>query len=901
MTTMVAKRSRTFRWVLPLIALFAATAVVLPPLININRFHHRIAESIGGSIGRPVNMSSVKMRLLPRPGFEIEDLVVEEDPAFGAEPILRCAHVTAYIRLLSLWRGRLEIARIAFDEPSLNLVRNKQGRWNFGSVLTQAAQIPNAPTAQRHAGGLLRFPYIDASDARVNFKFGDEKMPVSFLNADLAVWLSNPGEWRIQFAAQPARTDLTLDLANTGTLRLEGTLRRSPGGDQAIGQMPANLHLEWSNAPLGQLSRIFMGADADWRGELEVSADISGNADHARVTMIAKGRGIHRAEFEPRQPLNVDATCQAQFVRTEHLLDAITCLIPAGEGHLLLTGSVRNMAGKVTPALSLEVNHLPAARAVDGLRLVRSGFAPQVEVKGAINGSFVYAASNRSPYPELQGQATVDDLTLAAPAFEKPWTLPVLHFGIVPNSGEHPRRGLHAVSLSGPRSPGSLKSLREESALRLEPVALGQAVASATPLTLSGAFTGSGFSIRILGQSRTGQVAALSKEFGLLRIHTMSFGREGTADVDVTVHGPWLSPVTDSDHPSVATAIEGTIRLHNAEMTGDFLAQPLQIASAQATIGNNRVDWSAVSFSYGPVHADGTLSYPVFCTVPPNCIRQFGVHIASLDAATAQNALLGATRHGEIVQQLLDRINERIGADQHLWPTLSGTMQIGSLALGPLTVRDLTASLNIEANAVQIKSLTGHALAGAALIGPLRLSGAMQMSAGVPHYEIEGQLDHASTSALAALFLEKWGTGTINLTTAVKLAGYEREQLTSSASGTFGWEWAKGGLPVDPLLAEGKVLAVSAKPASQFSAGDSTAAVRIPVARFDTWTAEGTIANGALHLGKSQIVSGEENYRLTGTIDFTRQMNVVVDVKPGPVKITGSLEKPVAAAVPLEP
>jgi uncharacterized protein involved in outer membrane biogenesis len=254
-------------WTLPLGALLLASVVALPPLVGIQRFHRRIAESIGEGIGRPVRMSSVKMRLLPRPGFEIADFEVEEDPAFGAEPILRAAEVTAYVRLLPLWRGRLEIARIAFDEPSVNLVRNAEGRWNFESLVSQAARTPKAPTGQPHAGSLPRFPYIDASDARINFKFGNEKMPFSFFNADLAVWLETPGEWRVEFAAQPVRTDLSLDLANTGIVNITGSLRRAP----TLTEMPAVLHAEWTNAPLGQLSRLLAGSDANWRGYADFS------------------------------------------------------------------------------------------------------------------------------------------------------------------------------------------------------------------------------------------------------------------------------------------------------------------------------------------------------------------------------------------------------------------------------------------------------------------------------------------------------------------------------------------------------------------------------------------------------------------------------------------------------
>ena len=98
----------------------------------------RIENSISRALARPVAIGSVQLRFLPRPGFDLENVVVYEDPAFGAEPMLRASEVTAAVRLTSLLRGRLDISRLELTEPSLNLVRREDGRWNLEALLERA-------------------------------------------------------------------------------------------------------------------------------------------------------------------------------------------------------------------------------------------------------------------------------------------------------------------------------------------------------------------------------------------------------------------------------------------------------------------------------------------------------------------------------------------------------------------------------------------------------------------------------------------------------------------------------------------------------------------------------------------------------------------------------------------
>ena len=98
------------------------------------RLRARIVRSISLALGRQVDVGSVTLRLLPQPGFDLRNFVIHEDPAFGAEPVLQSSDVVAIVRVSSLLRGRLEIARLSINEPSLNLVRNVEGRWNLENV-----------------------------------------------------------------------------------------------------------------------------------------------------------------------------------------------------------------------------------------------------------------------------------------------------------------------------------------------------------------------------------------------------------------------------------------------------------------------------------------------------------------------------------------------------------------------------------------------------------------------------------------------------------------------------------------------------------------------------------------------------------------------------------------------
>src|SRR6266568_2418206 len=374
------QRRRSKLWLIPAALAVIVAIIIIPPLVSINRYKSQITRLMSASLRRPVRLSAVELRLFPRPGFVLTDLTVEEDPSYGVEPVLHANTVTASIRLLPLWRGRLEISRVSVDEASLNLVRSTAGHWNLDSIFRTAAQSQPNAVSQRKAPPL---PYLEATNSRINIKQGSEKLPFSLLGADLSFWQEKPGDWRVRLRGQPARTDVSLDLGDTGILQLEARLLRAP----ELRQMPMHLDLEWREAQLGQLSKLILGTDSGWRGDLTGEVHLDGTPDSAEVTTQLRATGVHRAEFAPAAPLDFDANCGFVYHYSARSLERLVCDSPLGEGHIRLAGDIPSADHQ---KVSLEVQRVPAQAGLDALRTVRNQFGAGLEAKGMISGKLTY-------------------------------------------------------------------------------------------------------------------------------------------------------------------------------------------------------------------------------------------------------------------------------------------------------------------------------------------------------------------------------------------------------------------------------------------------------------------------------------------------------------------------------
>jgi AsmA protein len=369
---------RSKRAVVVVLILLLALFLIRP---GANRLRTRIVTSISMALGRPVDVAAVKLRLLPQPGFDLQNFVVHEDPAFGAEPLLRSSDVTASLRITSLLRGRIEIARLSLTEPSLNLVRNSAGHWNLENLIERAAKVPVAPTSKAKTETRPGFPYIEADRGRINFKFGPEKKPYALTDADFALWQDSENAWGMRLKAQPVRTDF--NLSDTGTLSVDGSWQRAA----ALSDTPLQFTVQWSRGQLGQLTKLAYGRDKGWRGGLTVSTTLSGTPANLAIVAAASLQDFRRYDIFGSGNLRLAGQCSARYSSQNHILSEVACTAPVSDGSVTLAGSISGPFSSRDYNLVLTAHDLPVQSLVAFLRHAKQGMADDLIAAGRLNGN----------------------------------------------------------------------------------------------------------------------------------------------------------------------------------------------------------------------------------------------------------------------------------------------------------------------------------------------------------------------------------------------------------------------------------------------------------------------------------------------------------------------------------
>src|SRR5262249_38196138 len=133
-----ASSLRMLKWIFiaagALVVLLGAALAALPWFLNTPAFRAYVSQTAAHAIGRPVKFASLRIAPLPLPTVRLGGLEVADDPAFRTGPFLTMSEGRIGIRLKPLLSGRIELADLTLEEPTVTLLEDQRGRWNWASL-----------------------------------------------------------------------------------------------------------------------------------------------------------------------------------------------------------------------------------------------------------------------------------------------------------------------------------------------------------------------------------------------------------------------------------------------------------------------------------------------------------------------------------------------------------------------------------------------------------------------------------------------------------------------------------------------------------------------------------------------------------------------------------------------
>jgi len=818
----------------------------------------RITRSISQGVGRNVEIGGVQFRFLPQPGFDLDNVVIHENPGFGAEPMLRAQEVTAVIRLRSLARGRLEIARLELSEPSLNLVRRADGRWNWEDLLERTERAPLAPTAKAKSGPRPAFPYIEASSGRINFKSGAEKKPYALLNADFVLWQESENAWGARLKAEPFRTDVST--SDTGLLRMEGTWQRAA----SLAATPLNVSVEWNGTPLGQMTKLISGNDKGWRGEVRLHATLSGTPAAMRVTVDTSIQNFHRYDISSTEELRLAAHCDGTYSSVDDMVREILCRAPAGDGMVTLHGDA-GLPGVHKVDLSLNLNNVPLSAVAALARRAKKNLPADLASAGTVQGNFAVKEDGVSSGPEFQGRGEIDNLKLQSADAKVEFATATIPF--VLSSGKSDTRDRAGRKSARPLVVDMLPAPEE---LHVEfgpfPLALGRPAQAQA----RGWVARSGYGVALRGEGEISHTLRLAGLLGLPAIHTSA---EGGAQMELQIAGSWAGNQSGNSSGFSLPEVTGTVHLRNVHARVRGVSTPIEISSAELRLLSDEARMEKLNARAAGAVWTGTVETPRGCGMPGACLIRFNLNAEELGLTALAETLAPPARP----RAWYDILPVSAPVPSFFESAMaSGKVSISRLRIHNIVAGRVSAALDLEHGKLKVSNLRADVFGG-----KHQGDWDADFSGESPVYTGSGTLSAISLQQVADAMHDSWISGTAAGTYHLTASGADAAAFWQSAEGGVQFDVRDAALPHILWPSDASPLRVA------------------------QWQGRAQLRHGKIEIDKGRLISPIGMYEVSGTASLGRVLDLRLmqvgekSIKTGAAyNITGTVAEPQVTAAP---
>jgi AsmA protein len=391
------------QWVLAVAAvavLIVFTVSLVPFFVNAEAFRPTIESELSSALGREVTMGHVTFAILAG-SLDAEDIFIADDPEFSSIPFIQAKKLNVGVEVLQIvFHHRLHITRLNIDTPSIQLIQNATGKWNFSTIgstsakpgeTQQSSSVPDFKVQElKITNGSATLSSIPIT--RKVFQYTDVNLTVknfSFLKSspfELSAKL--PGDSTIKLSGNAG----PIPQKNTMRTPFEATLQLKNFDPVASGLIEKNKGIAMQGEVDAQLKSD--GVDISSTGKINAS----------QLQLAPRG-------LPAKEPVNIDFVASRNIETKKGTISDVA--IHAGSVEVHVNGSVQSTQQQ---GMMLDLHVTEPSLPIDQLARLLPAVGIHLPTGSALEGGTLTAnitVTGPATTPTLAGSVEIDNTKLA--------------------------------------------------------------------------------------------------------------------------------------------------------------------------------------------------------------------------------------------------------------------------------------------------------------------------------------------------------------------------------------------------------------------------------------------------------------------------------------------------------
>jgi uncharacterized protein involved in outer membrane biogenesis len=416
-----------------------AAVLIFAATFDVNKYRGTIQSQLEKRLYRPVVLGEMGLKLFP-PRFRVQNLAIADDPAFSRDaPFVKAQELDVSVQLLPLLHKQIEIDSLSLQRPSVNLIKNSAGIWNFASLghppdagstphgtqpLPQSPSAPVAPAQQPQPATEQQFSLAKLTIQDGQISLLDQlqsKTPSLYDHIDLTLTNFAPNE--------PFTIDTAAHMAGAGSqeVRIQGK------GGPLVREQPAA-------TPFQGILDLKQVGIADLSKFLNSPALAGTNGILTGKTNIHSERGklIVQGETNVLNPkikgMDLGYPITVKYDVTDEspagMITIRSMILKLGPTPLDISGTLNAKPTPAELALNVKANNISLAEAAK--LLAASGVALSQGTVVTGNASINIEARGAANKPALNGTITATNIQMTGKDVAQPIQIPSLALNLTP-------------------------------------------------------------------------------------------------------------------------------------------------------------------------------------------------------------------------------------------------------------------------------------------------------------------------------------------------------------------------------------------------------------------------------------------------------------------------------------